>query len=312
MGKHNILTITLNPAIDTAYRLDEIAIGESTRTANPIKTAGGKGLNVTRVLKLLGEEVTATGFLGGSNGVFITSELQKLGVNDAFVQIEGETRQCLAFIDRNMRQTEILEEGPMISAKETEEFEAAAKGLLEDAGIVAISGSLPKGVSFGLYKWIIDTANKGGAKVLLDTSGAALANCLSARPFLIKPNRQELEQLIGKTCGSEEDIWEAMARIAENGIPAIVVSDGENGSFVLFEGKRFNVAAAKVETVSAVGSGDSFIAGVAAGLARGYRFDEVLKLATACGAANAMESKTGMIQTGNVEKIIEEIVVKGL
>ncbi|CEG28572.1 1-phosphofructokinase [Bacillus sp. B-jedd] len=312
MEKHSILTVTLNPAIDTAYRLDELAIGESTRTANPIKTAGGKGLNVTRVLKLLGEEVTATGFLGGSNGVFIRGELRKLGVTDAFVQIEGETRQCLAFIDREKRQTEILEEGPFISAKEAEEFRVAAEGFLKDAGIVAISGSLPKGVSSELYQSIIETANRGGAKVLLDTSGDALANCLSARPFLIKPNRHELEQLIGKTCGSEDDIWEAMAQIAENGIPAIVVSDGENGSFVLYEGKRFYVAAAKVETVSAVGSGDSFIAGVAAGLARGYSFEEVLRLASACGAANAMEAKTGYIQAKYVEKIASEIVVKGL
>lgn len=312
MGKRSILTITLNPAIDTAYRLDEIAIGESTRTANPIKTAGGKGLNVTRVLKLLGEEVTATGFLGGSSGVFIRSELLKLGVTDEFVQIEGETRQCLAFIDRDMRQTEILEEGPMISAKEAEEFKAAAEGLLSSAGIVALSGSLPKGVSSGLYQWIIETANKGGAKVLLDTSGEALANCLSAGPFLIKPNRQELEQLIGKKCRTEQDIWDAMERISENGIPAIIVSDGENGSFVLYEGKRFYVAAAKVETVSAVGSGDSFIAGIAAGLSRGYRFEEVLKLASACGAANAMEAKTGFVQAVNVEKIASGIVVKGL
>ena len=132
MTKPKLITVTLNPAIDTAYQLDMLKIGESTRTKNPLKSAGGKGLNVTRVAKLLGEDIIATGFLGGSNGAFIRDQLEQLGVTDQFIQVQGETRQCLSFIDSERNQTEILEEGPCISEYEAKLFEEKMAELLSE------------------------------------------------------------------------------------------------------------------------------------------------------------------------------------
>lgn len=309
MIKPSILTVTLNPAIDTVYRLEYLKIGRSTRTKSPLKTAGGKGLNVTRVLSILGESVTATGFLGGSNGDFIRNELVNLGVRDEFVKIAGETRQCLAFLDNRNNQTEILEEGPFISVLEQEELKQRLRILIPEAQILIVSGSMPLGVSYSLYQWMIKEAKNHGVKVLLDTSGEALAESLSYGPYLIKPNREELEGLLGRPCREETEIWISMEKIAENGIEIVIVSDGERGSFVHYKGERMKVATAEIRAVSPVGSGDSFIAGFAAGLSKGYSVKDTLILASACGSANAMEERTGYINLQNLNTLIEQISI---
>ena len=321
MAKPKLITVTLNPAVDTAYQLDKLKIGKSTRTKNPLKSAGGKGLNVTRVATLLGEDITATGFLGGSNGAFIRDQLQQLGVTDQFIQVQGETRQCLSFIDSEKNQTEILEEGPCISECEAKLFEEKIAKLLKDASeasggqeagcsaVLAVSGSLPKGFVSGLYRMILAEAKKSGVKVILDTSGQALIDCIEDGPYLIKPNLQELEQVLGYKCQNEDEIWSAMEKLQEKGIKVVIVSDGENGSLVLYEDKHYRVSTAKIEAASAVGSGDSFIAGFAAGMVRGYSIEQTLVLASACGAANAMEERTGYINLDTVGALIEQITV---
>ena len=321
MAKPKLITVTLNPAVDTAYQLDKLKIGKSTRTKNPLKSAGGKGLNVTRVATLLGEDITATGFLGGSNGAFIRDQLEQLGVTDEFIQVQGETRQCLSFIDSEKNQTEILEEGPCISECEVKLFEEKIAKLLKDASeasggqeagcsaVLAVSGSLPKGFVSGLYRMILAEAKKSGVKVILDTSGQALIDCIEDGPYLIKPNLQELEQVLGYRCQNEDEIWSAMEKLQEKGIKVVIVSDGENGSLVLYEDKHYRVSTAKIEAASAVGSGDSFIAGFAAGMVRGYSIEQTLVLASACGAANAMEERTGYINLDTVGALIEKITV---
>jgi tagatose 6-phosphate kinase len=312
MEKPNILTITLNPAIDICYHLEEIKLGRAVRTKNPLKSAGGKGLNVSRVIKLLGEKVVASGFLGGSSGTFIHEELCKLGIADRFVEIEGETRLCLAFIDEKNNQTEILEEGPTILEQEQVKLKKSLQAIMKEIQIIVISGSLPKSVSVELYRWIIAEAKQLGIKVILDTSEQTLMDCLSSGPFMIKPNRVELEQILGKSCLSKESIWKAMEEIQVRDIPLVIVSDGANGSYVLFENTRYKVTSAKISAVSAVGSGDSFVAGIATGLARNYPIEKTLTLGSACGAANALEAKTGFLQLEKVNKLMEQIVVKKL
>ncbi len=253
--------------------------------------------------------MTATGFLGGSNGTFIRNELAKLGVRNEFVQIAGETRQCLAFIDSRNNQTEVLEEGPFISNVEQEELRQRLRILIPEAQILIVSGSLPFGVSSSLYQWMIKEAKNHGIKVLLDTSGEALAESLPYGPYLIKPNREELEGILGRSCQREEEIWNAMEKIAENGIEVVIVSDGERGSLVYYKGKKLKVISAEIRAVSAVGSGDSFVAGFAAGLSKGNSIRDTLVLASACGAANALEERTGYINLQNLNTLIEQISI---
>lgn len=304
-----LVTVTLNPAIDTMYRLDALRIGASNRTDAPLRTAGGKGLNVSRVARLLGAEVVATGFLGGNNGRWIREELAKLGIDDRFVEIAGETRVCLAFIDANGTQTEVLEKGPVIQPAEVEAFRHRLAEILAAGGVVVVSGSLPRGVSSELYRWIIRDASQRGSKVLLDTSGSALMDGLAERPYMIKPNRQELEQILGRSITTEREIWRALDHFYETyAVPLIVVSDGERGAFISLEGRHYKMSAAKVETVSAVGSGDAFVAGLAVGLVNGDTIEEALTLAAACGAANAAEPLTGYVNPEKVQELKKQIV----
>lgn len=300
MEKPKIVTVTLNPAIDTVYQLEQVEIGSVVRTKSPLKSAGGKGLNVTRVASQLGEKVAATGFVGGHTGQFIRQEVEKLGANDWFVQIDGETRQCLAFIDQAGNQTEILEEGPVITLDKQERFMNQLADLLIDARILVISGSLPKGVCADFYKKIIQEAKNRNIMVILDTSGDMLKDCIDAKPFMIKPNRQELEGILQRSITSETKIWESMKEMHRKGIELVVVSDGSNGSYAVYQNNCYKVSTASIAAKSAVGSGDAFVAGAATGLARSLPIEEVLTLASACGAANALEYRTGYVDLDNV------------
>ncbi|MBO1911965.1 tagatose-6-phosphate kinase, partial [Microvirga sp. 3-52] len=168
--------------------------------ADVSKTAGGKGLNVARVLHQLGEEVAASGFLGGSLGSFISAELKAIGIEDLFVPIEGETRNCIAILHEG-KQTEILESGPIISKTEAELFLTNFEEHLSRVDLVTISGSLPKGLSSDFYAKLIEISNPYGTKVLLDANGALLTSTLNSasKPYLIKPNEEEMAELIGKS-----------------------------------------------------------------------------------------------------------------
>jgi tagatose 6-phosphate kinase len=306
MVKHNsILTVTLNPSIDTLYKLTDFQLGKTNRCQAPVRTAGGKGLNVTRVIRQLGENVAATGFLGGDAGAFIRRELVKLEVQDHFVEIDGLTRTCLAFVDTSGEQTEVLEQGPAIAAGESDEFKKRFLELVKEAAVVVVSGSLPKGMDSGIYQFLLQNAREQDVKLLLDTSGQTLMDCLSFKPFMIKPNLEELEQITGKTFESEADIWQAINQLEEKGVSLVIVTNGAKGAFVSYLGQRFTVSSPMIETVSAVGSGDSFVAGMAVGLARNYPIEKALTLASVCGAANAKEERTGHIEREWVEEYLK-------
>ena len=183
-----ILTVTMNPSVDTRYQLDELIIDDVNRVT-PEKTAGGKGLNVARVLGQLGDDVVATGLLGGHMGAYMAELMDANGINNDFVPIKGETRICLNILHAG-NQTELLESGPTIAPEELDAFTAKFTELAGKADVVTISGSLPRGVEADYYAKITGIAENAGAKVLLDTSGASLEAALKSeiKPELVKPN----------------------------------------------------------------------------------------------------------------------------
>ena len=228
-----ILTVTMNPSIDTRYQLDKLIIDDVNRVT-PEKTAGGKGLNVSRVLLQLGDEVLATGLLGGHMGAYMAELMDADGVKNDFVPIAGETRICLNILHEG-NQTELLESGPQIAPAELEAFTAKFAELAAKADVVTLSGSLPRGVDAGYYAELVKIAEEAGAKVLLDTSGASLEAALEsdAKPELVKPNLTEINGLLGTffTTDDVDALREALAadgRFA--GIPWVVVSMGAAGS----------------------------------------------------------------------------------
>ncbi|CAM4242170.1 tagatose-6-phosphate kinase [Bacillus manliponensis] len=305
-----IATITLNPSIDMRYELDELRPHEIHRTNYYEKTAGGKGVNVSRILRLLGEEVIGTGLLGGQNGEFIREEIQKLRITDEFISIEEETRHCLAFVTKSSSvATEILEAGPVITEQEVATFIRKYETILQQAQFIVASGSLPRGVPNSFYKSLVEKATAHGKKFILDTSHRALSYGIQGKPFLIKPNRQELANLLQKENITYEEILQAAKGICRAGIRYVLVSLGREGAILVTEHDAFRAILPKVHSVNAVGSGDAMVAGITYAFANGYEVEDALRLASACGMANAMERQTGYIERENVERLYKKITI---
>ena len=237
-----ILTVTMNPSVDTRYQLDELVIDDVNRVT-PEKTAGGKGLNVARVLGQLGDDVVATGLLGGHMGAYMAELMDANGIKNDFVPIKGETRICLNILHAG-NQTELLESGPTIAPEELDAFTAKFTELASKAAVVTISGSLPRGVEADYYAKITGIAENAGAKVLLDTSGASLEAALKSevKPELVKPNLTEINGLLG-TSFTTDDVDELRAALASDArfsdIPWVVVSMGAAGSVGFHNGRAF-------------------------------------------------------------------------
>ncbi|MEK4485990.1 hexose kinase [Psychrobacillus sp. FSL H8-0484] len=306
-----ILTITLNPAVDISYKLEHFFLDTVNRVDHVSKTAGGKGLNVARVLQLLDEDVAASGFLGGSLGGFIRTQIESLGIQDFFVQIADETRNCIAVIHEG-KQTEILESGPVIVDKEAMLFLEKFTDYVQLADIVTLSGSLPKGLTADFYVEMVKISTQNGARVLLDSNGALLDAILTSsyKPYFIKPNEQELADLVGEQALDETQIMATLASSLFADIYWIVVTLGADGAIVKHGDTFYRARAPKIEAINPVGSGDSVVAGFAAGLARGLMDEDLIKFGLSMGVLNAMEEKTGHINVEKVEWAVEQMQVE--
>lgn len=307
-----ILTITANPSIDMSYILDELKQNDINRTSKVDKTAGGKGLNVSKVLKILGEDVLATGFLGGRNGEFIIDELAERNIVADFVEIEQPTRNCIALL-YDGKQTEILEAGPEISSSEESEFMAKLDSIIEPDMIVSISGGIARGLEPDFYARVIKIINSKNAKAVLDTSGEPLSEVLKqdSLPFLIKPNLEELEDFLGKKIGSDTNRVGAILKEGVLGkLPNILVSLGSEGAIARFGNELYRAYTPKIKVISPVGSGDATVAGYIHGVQRKLDDVDTLKTAMTCGVLNAMQIKTGHIALSDFKDIFEQIKVE--
>lgn len=305
-----ILVINLNASVDKRYQLESLTKGTVMRAQSVDNTPGGKGLHVANVATILGEDVLVTGFLGGKSGEFIAEKTREYGIRGDFVPVAGETRSCLAILTPDGAQTEILEPGPEISAGELECFSEKYRQLLPQADVVVASGSVPRGVPDDFYGGLIRAAKDAGKPFLLDTSGRLLARGVEAAPYFIKPNKDEIQALRGGAAEDEEDILRAVREFLDEGISLAVVSLGAQGSIAGSGGRLYRVTVPVVSCRNPVGSGDSYVAGVAAGLARHLPVEEVLRLGAACGTANAMEEESGFVRRETVESLLPQIRVE--
>ncbi|MFM0875566.1 tagatose-6-phosphate kinase [Streptococcus suis] len=307
-----ILTITLNPSVDIAYQLDTFHLDTVNRVEKVQKTAGGKGLNVTRVLKQIGENVVATGFIGGELGSYVKKQLTRNDIKNSFVEIGSETRNCIAVL-HDGKQTEILEQGPTIQEHEAMNFIEHLEIILNNVDVVVISGSLPKGLASNYYVEIVELCKKRGVAVVLDCSGEALKNVLESqqKPTVIKPNTEELSQLIGKEVTDDiQELKSVLSGQLFQGIDWIVVSLGAQGAFAKHNDKFYRVRIPKIKVVNPVGSGDSTVAGIAASLVHALPDTELLKKANVLGMLNAQEEQTGYVNLENAESLYSQIEVE--
>jgi 1-phosphofructokinase len=298
-----IITITLNPAIDKTVEIDDFKTGSVNRVSSIRVDAGGKGINVSKVVKSLEGESRALGILAGKNGEFIKGYLDSLNIENDFAFIQGETRTNLKIIDNiNHSNTDINEPGSVVSAEDLAKIEENIFGAINEEAIIVLSGSTPAGVPKDIYGTWIKRARQSGAKVILDADGELLKEGLKSGPYLIKPNIHELERLCDKKLESIEDIIKAAQKFHEYGIERIVVSLGGDGALFIDKGKIVRAEGLKVPVKSTVGAGDSMVAALALASEKGYSIEETVVLATAVSAANVMTSGT---QPAELKDILE-------
>lgn len=306
-----ILTVTMNPSIDISYPLETLHLDTVNRVDKVSKTAGGKGLNVTRVLAEIGDPVSATGLIGGSTGQFILDHLDQ-EIGKEFFEIQGETRNCIAILHEG-QQTEILEKGPSVSEEEGQAFLDHYEALLPDVAVVAISGSLPAGLPLDYYSQLVERAKKAGKPVVLDCSGVSLEKALAApiKPTVIKPNNEELSQLLGYEVTKDLDqLKEVLQSNLFKGIDWVIVSLGADGAFAKHGDVFYKVDIPKIEVVNPVGSGDSTVAGIASALYHQEGDQALLTKANVLGMLNAQEATTGHINIHRYDDLYQQINVK--
>lgn len=305
-----ILTVALNPSIDRRYFIDDFEAGKSYVAYDVKYGPGGDGLNMAKIIKTFNEPIKATGFCGGRSGEYVMEALDSLGIEHEFTSIKDETRCRMAVLSNFGIQTEVVEKSPSVSGEEAIEFYQLYSKLIKDADIICASGGLPRGLPEDIYRDLIVMAKEQGKKFLLDTSGKALELGIKAEPFLIKPNRDELEELAGFIMTSEVEMVRAAKYIIENGVEIVAISLGKAGVLVLHGDYYYRIKVPNIKAVNPSGAGSAMMAGFAVSLYREYDFEYILRIAAACGTAHVMEGETGKIDMAVMKSIMNEVEIE--
>jgi len=303
----------MNASIDKAYYMSRaIENGTVMRVASCLNSAGGKGLNVARIVSLCGASVQATGLVGGFNGMYLESMLDKDGIAHDFQHIAGETRSCINILDEKYGSTEYLEPGCEVTPEEEAAFMERFPSIIQDSSVVTISGSLPKGIAPDCYRRMIELAKSMGKQVILDSSGPSLKEGMKACPTMVKPNQEEMEQFFGVRIETTNDVITYAKQIHSLGIPYVVVSLGKDGALLVCESGIFLGKPPKVEVVNTVGCGDSMVGAFAVSLERGDTPKEALRHAVAVATANALSPNTGDFKQEQYQELIKNVTVEQL
>jgi 1-phosphofructokinase len=305
-----IITVTLNPALDKTIEIDEFKIDSVNRIVSTRVDAGGKGINVSKVIKELQYKSLALGFLGGSSGGQIKNYLDDLNIDNEFLLVKGETRTNLKIIDKvNKTHTDINENGPSLGKQDITNIKEKIMQHCKEDSLVVLSGSVPNEVSTSIYGEIIkDVKNKGG-KVILDAEGELLMEGIKAGPYMVKPNIDELEKAFGISINNEEKIIETAKKILEYGVKYVVISLGSEGSIFISNDTVAKVKGIKVQVKSTVGAGDSMVAALAVATEKDYTLEEAIKLACATSTANVMTEGTQTGKLVDIDRIKNEITI---
>ena len=313
-----ILTVTLNTAIDKTLAVPNFRLGRRHRTVDQTTMPGGKGVNVARVLKTLGAPVIATGLAGGATGTRLVDQLTQFSVLSDFVRIREESRTNTAVIDPTTgEQTEINERGPAVSEQEIELFVDKLLYLARGASVCVFAGSLPRNVEVDVYAGLIRELKRMGVSCVVDTDGDPLRRAVRAEPDVISPNVLEAEELVGHEFNDEEDHCIAVREMVELGAREAIMT-APDGCYAQMHSAepgaaptlyRVRVRPGVIEPRATVGSGDAFLAGFVSARYNGLGTEQCLVHAVACGAQSTQHLGAGLIDRGQVERLLGEIEV---
>ena len=307
-----VLTVTLNPALDLTVRLPSLRLGEVNRSDSLQVHAAGKGLNVAQVLADLGHQLTVTGFLGEGNPQAFEQLFAARGFADEFVRVPGETRSNIKLAEASGQVTDINGPGLAMSEAQRDELLARLERLVPDHDLVVVAGSLPRGIEVQWFVELLQRLKRLGARVALDTSGAALREGLAATPWLIKPNEEELGEARGVALDDSSAIAAEARRLQAEGIAHVVVSQGSHGVSWFSPSAALHANPPRVRVVSTVGAGDSLLAGMLHGLLEGWPAERTLTHATAIAAQAVGQVGFGITDTAQLAELEAAIRLRPL
>jgi len=311
-----IVTVTLNAAIDKTLSVPSFRVGRRHRTVDQQTMAGGKGINIARTLKSLGQPVIATGMAGGATGTRIVEALTGESILNDFVRIGEESRTNTSVLDPTTgEQTEINERGPRVTELEIETFRDKLLYLARGAAIVVFAGSLPRGVEVDIYANLVRELGRMGLTTIVDTDGEPLNQAVRAEPNVVSPNATEAEELVGHEFNDDQDRAVGIREIVELGAREAIMTlpDGCLAQLVVDGQPRLQRARiAQREPVAPVGSGDAFLAGFVAARYEGASVEESLRLGVACGADSAGRLGAGTVDPREVERLATEVEISAL
>lgn len=313
----NIATLTLNPALDRSMVFDSFEVGALNRAVSAVTTVGGKGINVSRVLKLCGYDATAYGFAGGDNGEMMKRMLENEGVSYDFVQTAAATRMNIKIVDKDGCATEASESGGPMTQTETDALLDKLTALFDGKnGAVpdyfVMSGSVPRGIDTSIYKTIAENAKKKGIKVILDCDRDALRQGITAKPYIIKPNRFELEQYAGHTFQNDNELISYACDLSLKFELKIVLTLGGDGAMYIGADGVWRVNAPKVEMRGFTGAGDSFLAAFISTYDKGGDPAEALRFAASFSAAKVELEGTMLPKKEDMTKYVGVIKAEKL
>ena len=281
-----IYTLTLNPALDYVVRLTDLRMGETNRANTAVLQFGGKGINVSTILRRLGADTTALGFVAGFTGEALAEELNRRGLPSAFIRLPSGLTRINVKLGAASTETEINAAGPVIPATALEDLRAQLERLT-DRDTLVLAGSIPPSLPRDLYGRIAAELAPKGVRIVVDAEGDALTAVLPHRPFLVKPNRAELESWVGRCLPTQDDCMAAVKALQQAGAQNALLSLGREGALLLDEYGAFHrLSAPALTAVNTVGAGDSMVAGFLVGLTEGG-YEAALRLGIAAGSATA-------------------------
>lgn len=297
-----IFTLTLNPSLDYFLILKDYKLGQTNRSEDDFLLPAGKGINVSLMLQKLGFESRMLGFLAGFSGMEIQKRLQKLHAKEDFIFLqEGYSRINIKIFSKE--ESEINARGPLISEEKIQELCKKIQKIQKEDFLI-LSGSLPQGLSSDFYFQLMNQCKS--EKIILDCTGEAMQKALVCKPFLIKPNKNEVEEMFGLRNASFEVLRECAVALQNKGARNVLVSMGGDGAFLLRENQELHFCKApKGELSNSVGAGDSMVAGMLAGLEMGFDFQKAFFYSVACGSASAFSK--GFAEKEDVERIFKNL-----
>ncbi|HDF1563624.1 TPA: 1-phosphofructokinase [Staphylococcus aureus] len=302
-----IYTVTFNPSIDYVIFTNDFKIDGLNRATATYKFAGGKGINVSRVLKTLDVESTALGFAGGFPGKFIADTLNNSAIQSNFIEVDEDTRINVKL--KTGQETEINAPGPHITSAQFEQLLQQIKNTTSE-DIVIVAGSVPSSIPSDAYAQIAQITAQTGAKLVVDAEKELAESVLSYHPLFIKPNKDELEVMFNTTVNSDEDVIKYGRLLVDKGAQSVIVSLGGDGAIYIDKEISIKAVNPQGEVVNTVGSGDSTVAGMVAGIASGLTIEKAFQQAVACGTATAFDED--LATRDAIEKIKSQVTISVL